>query len=124
MLREILIHMCIVLDELVEQVFNLKKKQYFFYFILTFNKKNCLLGQQGTAHTLITDVDKEFAGYLVKNLESVNQTVPKELFQLALKSSWFQAEGRTSELAPPRQRLGLGYKQKDRSGFGGNFLIY
>lgn len=77
-----------------------------------------MTGHQGTAHTLITENDKEFAGHLVKNLESVGQTVPNELLQLALKSSWFKAEGRTSETAPPRQRLGLGYKQKSRSGFG------
>merc|ERR1711874_887943 len=46
-------------------------------------------GVQGTAHTLVTENDLEFAGHIVRSLESANQEVPKELMDLALKSSWF-----------------------------------
>ena len=46
-------------------------------------------GVQGTAHTLVTENDLEFAGHIVRSLESSNQEVPKELMDLALKSSWF-----------------------------------
>lgn len=39
---------------------------------------------QGFAITLVSmDKDKEFAGHLVRNLESVNQSVPEMLLKLA-----------------------------------------
>lgn len=47
-------------------------------------------GEKGTAYTLVTEKDKEFAGHLVRNLEGVNQEVPKSLMDLALQSSWFR----------------------------------
>lgn len=40
-------------------------------------------GEKGTAYTLITEKDKDFAGHLVRNLESVNQEVPSALLDLA-----------------------------------------
>ena len=45
----------------------------------------CILGTKGTAYTLITSKDKEFAGHLVRNLEGANQEVPRELLELALQ---------------------------------------
>lgn len=47
-------------------------------------------GMQGTAYTLITDKDKEFAGHLVRNLEAANQEVPQEVLDLAMQSSWYR----------------------------------
>lgn len=49
-------------------------------------------GTQGTAYTLMTPRDKEFAGHIVKNLEKAHQTVPKEVMDLALQSSWFKKQ--------------------------------
>ncbi len=72
---------------------------------------------KGTAYTLVTEKDKEFAGedgiyhiyhwrrvhillaylfvalllgHIVRNLEAANQEVPKDLMDLAMKSSWFK----------------------------------
>lgn len=42
-------------------------------------------GEKGTAYTLVTEKDKEFAGHLVRNLEGAGQTVPNELLDLAMK---------------------------------------
>ncbi|XP_055631802.1 ATP-dependent RNA helicase DDX42 [Toxorhynchites rutilus septentrionalis] len=47
-------------------------------------------GEKGTAYTLVTDKDKEFAGHLVRNLEGANQEVSDELMKLAMQSSWFR----------------------------------
>ncbi|XP_020293962.1 ATP-dependent RNA helicase DDX42 isoform X2 [Pseudomyrmex gracilis] len=47
-------------------------------------------GEKGTAYTLVTEKDKEFAGYLVRNLEGANQEVPKSLIDLAMQSAWFR----------------------------------
>lgn len=47
-------------------------------------------GEKGTAYTLVTDKDKEFAGHLVRNLEGANQEVPQYLMDLAMQSSWFR----------------------------------
>ena len=42
-------------------------------------------GEKGTAYTLVTEKDKEFAGHLVRNLEGAGQPVPQELMDLAMK---------------------------------------
>lgn len=42
-------------------------------------------GTKGTAYTLLTPRDKEFAPLLVRNLEGANQMVPEELMKLALQ---------------------------------------
>lgn len=42
-------------------------------------------GEKGTAYTLVTDKDFEFAGHLVRNLEGAAQPVPQELLDLAMK---------------------------------------
>lgn len=47
----------------------------------------CVAGQKGTAYTLVTPKDKEFAGHLVRNLEGANQFVPPELIDLAMQAS-------------------------------------
>lgn len=47
-------------------------------------------GMQGTAYTLLTERDKEFAGHIVRNLEAAHQEVPQDVLDLALQSSWFR----------------------------------
>ncbi|EDW69567.1 uncharacterized protein Dvir_GJ13322 [Drosophila virilis] len=81
-------------------------------------------GEKGNAYTLVTDKDKEFAGHLVRNLEGADQTVPDDLMELAMKSSWFrssrfkQGKGRK----PANNFMGLGYRERsgnEGSGGGG-----
>ncbi|XP_064544639.1 ATP-dependent RNA helicase DDX42 [Drosophila montana] len=81
-------------------------------------------GEKGNAYTLVTDKDKEFAGHLVRNLEGADQTVPDDLMELAMKSSWFrssrfkQGKGRK----PANNFMGLGYRERsgnEGSGDGG-----
>jgi len=71
-------------------------------------------GQKGTAYTLITPKETQFAGDLVRNLESANQPVPDALLQLALQNSRFrksrykQGKGKQITSFTPRERPGLG----------------
>lgn len=75
-------------------------------------------GEKGTAYTLVTEKDKEFAGHLVRNLEGADQQVPEDLMELAMKSSWFRSsrfkQGKGKN--PTGNHTGLGYRE--RSGFG------
>lgn len=71
-------------------------------------------GEKGTAYTLVTDKDKEFAGHLVRNLEGADQQVPDDLMELAMKSSWFrssrfkQGKGKKVTIGG----TGLGYRER------------
>lgn len=87
------------------------------------SRQDCLIsGEKGYAYTLLTDADKEMAGHLVRNLESVNQTVPDALLQLALKSAWFRSSrGEQGNKQGPK-RLGLGYKPRTRPTAGAGSL--
>ncbi|KAB0793879.1 hypothetical protein PPYR_13499 [Photinus pyralis] len=70
-------------------------------------------GTQGTAYTLLTDKDKEFAGHIVRNLEAAHQEVPQEVLDLALQSCWFRkARFKLKDQNPNVGGLGLGYKEK------------
>lgn len=42
-------------------------------------------GEKGVAYTLLTNKDTSFAGDLVRNLEGANQSVRKELMDLAMQ---------------------------------------
>ena len=44
-------------------------------------------GEKGTAYTLLTPLDKEFAPNLVRNLENANQTVPLDVLNMAMQVS-------------------------------------
>ena len=46
-------------------------------------------GEKGVAYTLVTAKDKEFAPHLVRNLETTDQQVPRELVDLALQVKFF-----------------------------------
>lgn len=77
----------------------------------------------------MTEKDQEFCGHLVKNLESVNQFVPSELLTLALKAPWFKSQYKKNEDSnfgggSNRQRMGLGYKPKERPGFSRIFFFF
>lgn len=82
-------------------------------------------GEAGDAFTLIVPKDKEFAGHLVRNLESVNQNVTKELMDLALGSSWFRnsrckgGKGKQLAILGTRERPGLGSAGESSDGGGG-----
>lgn len=69
-------------------------------------------GEKGTAYTLVTEKDKEFAGHLVRNLEGANQEVPKDLMELALKSSWFRSSRFKQGKGKKLNTVGLGYKER------------
>ncbi|KAF5293775.1 hypothetical protein FQA39_LY03260 [Lamprigera yunnana] len=70
-------------------------------------------GMQGTAYTLLTDKDKEFAGHIVRNLEAAHQEVPQDVLDLALQSSWFRkSRFKKKDQSPNVGGLGLGYKEK------------
>lgn len=71
-------------------------------------------GEKGTAYTLVTEKDREFAGHLVRNLEGANQEVPEDLMNLAMQSSWFRnsrfkgGKGKSLSIGGS----GLGYKER------------
>ncbi|XP_067647209.1 ATP-dependent RNA helicase DDX42 [Eurosta solidaginis] len=80
-------------------------------------------GEKGTAYTLVTDKDKEFAGHLVRNLEGADQEVPEDLMELAIKSSWF----RNSRFKQGKGKkacnvggTGLGYRERGSGGGSSN----
>lgn len=75
-------------------------------------------GEKGFAYTLVTPKDKEFAGHLVRNLETANQHVPDKLLDLAMESAWFQKarfkNGGKKGARGGRKMggLGLGYQER------------
>ncbi|KRZ11219.1 ATP-dependent RNA helicase DDX42 [Trichinella zimbabwensis] len=75
-------------------------------------------GEKGFAYTLVTDKDKEFAGHLVKSLESVNQEVPTALLSLAMQSAWFR-KTRSNSVGGKKPGsvggFGFGYKKGNSS---------
>uniref|UniRef100_A0A8D8UNV4 ATP-dependent RNA helicase DDX42 n=1 Tax=Cacopsylla melanoneura TaxID=428564 RepID=A0A8D8UNV4_9HEMI len=77
-------------------------------------------GQKGSAYTLVTDKDKEFAGHLVRNLEGANQDVPPALMNLAMQSSWFRKSrfkgGKGKSVNTGGK--GFGFRDRDRPGLG------
>ncbi|RWS16940.1 ATP-dependent RNA helicase DDX42-like protein, partial [Leptotrombidium deliense] len=75
-------------------------------------------GEKGTAYTLVTDKDKEFAGHLVRNLEGANQYVSKQLMDLAMQSAWFKKARFKQGSAKKLNIGGAGLGFKARPGFG------
>ncbi|XP_043200369.1 ATP-dependent RNA helicase DDX42-like isoform X1 [Amphibalanus amphitrite] len=71
-------------------------------------------GQKGSAYTLITTKDKDFAGHLVRNLEGAGQDVPEQLMELAMQNAWFRksrfksGEGKNLNVGG----RGLGYRER------------
>lgn len=77
-------------------------------------------GEKGTAYTLVTEKDKEFAGHLVRNLEGANQEVPNDLLELAMQSSWFRNSRFKNGKAKMLACTGLGYKERPGLGMADN----
>ncbi|XP_066998033.1 ATP-dependent RNA helicase DDX42 [Anabrus simplex] len=75
-------------------------------------------GEKGTAYTLVTDKDKEFAGHLVRNLEGANQEVPKALLDLAMQSAWFRKSRFKSGKGKKVNVGGRGLGYRERPGLG------
>ncbi|CAL8274539.1 unnamed protein product [Lota lota] len=83
-------------------------------------------GEKGVAYTLLTNKDTSFAGDLVRNLEGANQSVSKELMDLAMQNPWFRksrfkgGKGKKLNIGGGglgyRERPGLGADSSDRSG--------
>lgn len=69
-------------------------------------------GEKGSAYTLVTEKDKEFAGHLVRNLEGAAQEVPSELLELALQSSWFRKSRFKQGKAKALGGRGLGFRER------------
>ncbi|KAH1016477.1 hypothetical protein HUJ04_007689 [Dendroctonus ponderosae] len=69
-------------------------------------------GTQGTAYTLLTSRDKEFAGHIVRNLEAAKQEVPHEILDLALQSAWFKKQRfkKQDQHSSNVGGIGLGFK--------------
>ncbi|CAF4371280.1 unnamed protein product [Rotaria sp. Silwood2] len=75
-------------------------------------------GEKGTAYTLLTQADKEFAPNLVRNLENANQAVPQELLNMAMQNSHF-ANSRSRYGGGGGRHFALGNRvQRERPGFG------
>ncbi|XP_029997217.1 LOW QUALITY PROTEIN: ATP-dependent RNA helicase DDX42 [Sphaeramia orbicularis] len=82
-------------------------------------------GEKGVAYTLLTNKDTSFAGDLVRNLEGANQSVSKELMDLAMQNPWFRksrfkgGKGKKLNIGGGglgyRERPGLGAESSDRS---------
>uniref|UniRef100_A0A8C7IM85 RNA helicase n=1 Tax=Oncorhynchus kisutch TaxID=8019 RepID=A0A8C7IM85_ONCKI len=82
--------------------------------------------QKGVAYTLLTSKDTSFAGDLVRNLEGANQSVSKELMDLAMQNPWFRksrfkgGKGKKLNIGGGglgyRERPGLGAESSERSG--------
>ncbi|XP_062263282.1 ATP-dependent RNA helicase DDX42 [Platichthys flesus] len=71
-------------------------------------------GEKGVAYTLLTNKDTTFAGDLVRNLEGANQSVTKELMDLAMQNPWFR-KSRFKGGKGKRPNIGgggLGYKER------------
>ncbi|KAG5854785.1 hypothetical protein ANANG_G00041430 [Anguilla anguilla] len=85
-------------------------------------------GEKGVAYTLLTNKDTTFAGDLVRNLEGANQSVSKELMDLAMQNPWFRksrfkgGKGKKLNIGGGglgyRERPGLGADTSDRGGSG------
>ncbi|XP_051987808.1 ATP-dependent RNA helicase DDX42-like isoform X2 [Xyrauchen texanus] len=83
-------------------------------------------GEKGVAYTLLTNKDTSFAGDLVRNLEGANQSVSKELMDLAMQNPWFRksrfkaGKGKKLNIGGGglgyRERPGLGSETTERSG--------
>uniref|UniRef100_A0A8C1MYQ8 ATP-dependent RNA helicase DDX42 n=1 Tax=Cyprinus carpio TaxID=7962 RepID=A0A8C1MYQ8_CYPCA len=86
-------------------------------------------GEKGVAYTLLTTKDTSFAGDLVRNLEGANQSVSKDLMDLAMQNPWFRksrfkgGKGKKLNIGGGglgyRERPGLGSEPTERSSSGG-----
>ncbi|KAK2145515.1 hypothetical protein LSH36_677g04026 [Paralvinella palmiformis] len=75
-------------------------------------------GTKGTAYTLISTKEKDFAGHLVRNLEGANQHVPQELMDLAMQNPWFKKSRFKQQKAKKLNTDSLGFRERPGLGAG------
>lgn len=76
-------------------------------------------GEKGTAYTLMTVADKDFAPNLVRNLEHANQIVSSELLSMAMENNHFAASRSRHGSGTMKKHFSLGAReQRERPGFG------
>jgi ATP-dependent RNA helicase DDX42 len=75
-------------------------------------------GEKGTAFTLVTTKDRDFAGHLVRNLEGANQYVPQELMDIAMQNAWFKKNRFQQQKAKKLNTGGSGLGFRERPGLG------
>ena len=75
-------------------------------------------GTRGTAYTLLTQRDKDFAPLLVRNLEGANQPVPQELLDIAMQCPWFKMTRYRHEKGKNLNMGGMGLGFRERPGLG------
>lgn len=75
-------------------------------------------GEKGLAYTLLTSKDTTFAGDLVRNLEGANQSVSKELMDLAMQNPWFRKSRFKSGKGKKLNIGGGGLGYRERPGLG------
>uniref|UniRef100_A0A8C5AQE5 RNA helicase n=1 Tax=Gadus morhua TaxID=8049 RepID=A0A8C5AQE5_GADMO len=77
-------------------------------------------GEKGVAYTLLTNKDTSFAGDLVRNLEGANQSVSKELMDLAMQNPWFRKSRFKGGKGKKMNIGGGGLGYRERPGLGRN----
>lgn len=77
-------------------------------------------GLKGDAYTLITDKDRDFAGHLVKNLESSHQEVTEDLMKIAMQSHAFRKSRLAKHKKPHQYPNKRPYSNYDRSSHHSN----
>ncbi|XP_029638136.1 ATP-dependent RNA helicase DDX42 isoform X1 [Octopus sinensis] len=75
-------------------------------------------GEKGYAYTLVNEKDKDFAGHLVRNLESSNQHVPQSLLDLAMQNSWFRKSRFKQGKGKKVNTMGKVFGYRERPGLG------
>uniref|UniRef100_A0A8C4Z2T4 RNA helicase n=1 Tax=Gadus morhua TaxID=8049 RepID=A0A8C4Z2T4_GADMO len=75
-------------------------------------------GEKGVAYTLLTNKDTSFAGDLVRNLEGANQSVSKELMDLAMQNPWFRKSRFKGGKGKKMNIGGGGLGYRERPGLG------
>ncbi|CAK6961145.1 ATP-dependent RNA helicase DDX42 isoform X2 [Scomber scombrus] len=75
-------------------------------------------GEKGVAFTLLTNKDTSFAGDLVRNLEGANQSVSKELMDLAMQNPWFRKSRFKGGKGKKMNIGGGGLGYRERPGLG------
>uniref|UniRef100_A0A3Q2YLV7 ATP-dependent RNA helicase DDX42 n=1 Tax=Hippocampus comes TaxID=109280 RepID=A0A3Q2YLV7_HIPCM len=80
-------------------------------------------GEKGVAYTLLTNKDTTFAGDLVRNLEGANQSVSKELMDLALQNPWFRKSRFKGGKGKKLNIGGGGLGYRERPGLGADTSV-
>uniref|UniRef100_A0A673ID42 ATP-dependent RNA helicase DDX42 n=1 Tax=Sinocyclocheilus rhinocerous TaxID=307959 RepID=A0A673ID42_9TELE len=80
-------------------------------------------GEKGVAYTLLTTKDTSFAGDLVRNLEGANQSVSKDLIDLAMQNPWFRKSRFKGGKGKKLNIGGGGLGYRERPGLGSESTV-